>query len=110
MPEHARHLYAGLERAVAGHDVVKAHAAGIDLDHHLARTGDGIGNGLDAHRLDTARLLHHDCFHKGANFTSVTLGVIGSKRAFTLSPARGVAPTRLLNSRTPSSSLTCTTS
>src|SRR5207248_194702 len=35
VPEHAGHLHARLERAVARQHVVEAHAARLDLDHHI---------------------------------------------------------------------------
>jgi hypothetical protein len=37
VPEDARHLHPGLQRPVARDDVVKAHAAGVDLDDDILR-------------------------------------------------------------------------
>jgi hypothetical protein len=81
--QHAGHLHAGLEGAVARQDIVEAHAAGIDPDHHVARPGHRVRDGLQAHRIDAAGLPDDDRFHSGTNFTSMS-----SKQAFTRMPER----------------------
>src|SRR5712692_9069654 len=111
--EHARHFHPRLQGAVARQQVVKADAAGVDLDDDLARAGDRVRDALQPHRVDAAGLPHHHRFHRGTNFTRVAVGVTASKWARTRRPerirSRGT-PTRLLNTRTPSSSRTWTTS
>ena len=113
VPEDERHLDAGLERAVAGDDVVETHAATVYLDDDVLRTGHRILDGLHVQHIDPAGLLHDHRFHNasptGWNFKSVTSGEARSKTADTRMPVESSSletPTMLEKKRTPLSSFT----
>ena len=112
-PRMHRHLHAELQGAVARHDVVEAHAAGIDLDDDVLAIRRRVRDRLHLEHVGAARRPHHHRLHSqcpfGLNFSKVTSPVTSSNTASTGMPMRSApfsTPAGLANTRTPQSSRT----